>query len=168
MSRNFRLLVFLRISFPQASEYNITAISNFFANGKKSSSRKILIILFGHLWVVESTYIFAFKFTLRYLQPDIAPTICHRCQQHKRNWWQYLPPVSLIPAAILPPVSLTPVANLPPVSLTSVVNLDWRISPRIFEKIRNDPHVIFRGLGEGDSGKKTRSKKSRDTVPLNR
>ena len=26
------------------------------ANGKKSSIRKILIILFGHLWVVEETY----------------------------------------------------------------------------------------------------------------
>jgi hypothetical protein len=51
----------------------------------------------------------------------------------------------------LPPVSLTPVANLPPVSLTPVVHFDLRISPRIFEKIRNDPNVIFRGLGEGDS-----------------
>ncbi len=50
----------------------------------------------------------------------------------------------------LPPVSLTPVANLSPVSLTPVVHLDLRISPRIFEKIRNDPNVIIRGLGEGD------------------
>jgi hypothetical protein len=32
---------------------------------------------------------------------------------------------------------LTPVANLPPVSLIPVVNLELRISPRIFEKIRN-------------------------------
>ncbi len=81
-----------------------------------------------------------------------------------------LPPASLTPAANLPPVSvnntrgtggkicpgvvdtggnlssvsLTPVANLPPVSL---VHLDLRISPRIFEKIRNDPNVIIRGLG---------------------
>ncbi len=62
-----------------------------------------------------------------------------------------LPPASLIPAANLPPVSLTPVANLPPVSLTPVVHLDLRVSPRIFEKIRNDPNVIIRGLGEGDS-----------------
>jgi hypothetical protein len=52
---------------------------------------------------------------------------------------------------ILPPVSLTSVANLPPVSLTPVMHLDLRISPRIFEKIRNDPKVIIRGLGEGDS-----------------
>jgi hypothetical protein len=36
--------------------------------------------------------------------------------------------------------------NLPP-----MVHLDLRISPRIFEKIRNNPNVIIRGLGEGDS-----------------
>jgi hypothetical protein len=64
-----------------------------------------------------------------------------RCQQHKGNWWQNLPPVSLIPVANSPPVSLTPVVH----------PLDLRISPRIFEKIRNDPNAIFRGLGEGDS-----------------
>ncbi len=73
--------------------------------------------------------------------------ICHRCQQHKRNWGQILPLVSLIPAAVLPPVSLTP-----------VVHLDLRISPQIFEKIWNDPNVIFRGLGEGDSWKNLKQK----------
>ncbi len=42
--------------------------------------------------------------------------------------------------------------NLPPVSLTlEVVHLDLRKSPRIFEKIRNDPNIIIRGLGEGDA-----------------
>ncbi len=41
-----------------------------------------------------------------------------------------------------------PVANLSPVSSIPVVHLDLRISPRIFEKIRNDPKFIFRGLGE--------------------
>jgi hypothetical protein len=30
--------------------------------------------------------------------------------------------------------------HLPPVSLTPVANLELRISPRIFEKIRNDPN----------------------------
>jgi hypothetical protein len=58
--------------------------------------------------------------------------------------------------------------QLPPVSLTPVANLELRISPRIFEKIRNDPNGIIRGFGETDSRKKTRSKKSRDTVPLKR
>ncbi len=36
-------------------------------------------------------------------------------------------------------------------NLSPVVHLDLRIAPRIFEKIRNDPYVIIRGLGEGDS-----------------
>ena len=48
--------------------------------------------------------------------------------------------------------------NLPPVSLTPVVHLDLRISPQIFEKILNDPNVIIRGLGEGDSWKKPEAK----------
>ncbi len=47
--------------------------------------------------------------------------------------------------------------NLPP-SLIPVVHLDLRISPRIFEKIWNDPNVIFRGLGEDDSWKKLKAK----------
>ncbi len=76
-------------------------------------------------------------------------------------------PASLTPAANLPPVLLALVAkfaagvvdngsNLPtvsltPVSLTLVVHLDLQISLQIFEKIRNDPNVIIRGLGEGNS-----------------
>jgi hypothetical protein len=40
---------------------------------------------------------------------------------------------------------------LPPVSATPVVHLELRISPRIFEKIRNGPIGILRGLGETDS-----------------
>jgi hypothetical protein len=41
--------------------------------------------------------------------------------------------------------------HLPPVSLTPVANLELRISPRIFEKIRNDSIVVLRSLGETDS-----------------
>jgi hypothetical protein len=44
--------------------------------------------------------------------------------------------------------------HLPPVSLTPGANLELRISPRIFEKIRNEPNGILRGLGETDSCKK--------------
>ncbi len=42
--------------------------------------------------------------------------------------------------------------------MTPVVHLDLRISLRIFEKIRNDPIIIFKGLGEGDSWKKPEAK----------
>jgi hypothetical protein len=44
------------------------------------------------------------------------------------------------------PGSLIPAANLPP-----VVHLALRISPRIFEKIRNGPDGILWGWGETDS-----------------
>ncbi len=43
---------------------------------------------------------------------------------------------------------------LPPVLTTPVLHLDLRISPQIFEKIRNGPNVIIRGLGETDPCKK--------------
>jgi hypothetical protein len=69
-------------------------------------------------------------------------------------------------------VSLKPVANLPPVSTTpaelvakfaaGVVDtsgkFDLRISPQIYFKTQNDPSVIFRGLGEDDSLKKSEAK----------
>jgi hypothetical protein len=44
--------------------------------------------MLGHLWIVQITYIyiFAFKFTLRYLQPDINHIVCHRSQRHR---WQF-------------------------------------------------------------------------------
>jgi hypothetical protein len=81
-------------------------------------------------------------------------------KQHKQNWWQNMPPVSLIPVAV---------ANLTPVSLIPVVNLDLRISLRFFEKIQNGPNGILYSGAWGKLEKliheKTR-KKSRDTVPL--
>jgi hypothetical protein len=48
--------------------------------------------------------------------------------------------------------------HLPPLSLTPVANLELPISLRIFEKIRNDPSDIIRGLGETDSRKKPEAK----------
>jgi hypothetical protein len=43
-------------------------------------------------------------------------------------------------------------------SLTPVANLELRISPRIFEKIRNGPNGIIRGLGKTGSRKKPEAK----------
>ncbi len=100
----FDFWFFSWISFPQAPEYTIRAVSNFTkirgnicssrcTKWKKSSIIKVLIILFGQLWEEELTYryIFAYKFTLRSQQPDIVPIICRRC--HWRQWctltWEY-------------------------------------------------------------------------------
>jgi hypothetical protein len=38
------------------------------------------------------------------------------------------------------------------------VHLELRISPRIFEKIRNGPNGIIRGLGETDPSRKPKVK----------
>jgi hypothetical protein len=59
----------------------------------------------------------------------------------------------------LPLVSLIPVANLLPVLLIPVVHLTC-------EKIQNGPNGILWGRGGNRFMKNTRSKKSRDTVPL--
>jgi hypothetical protein len=41
---------------------------------------------------------------------------------------------------------------------TLVVHLDLRLSPQIFEKIRNGPNAILWGWGETDSSKKPEAK----------
>jgi hypothetical protein len=96
---------FFKINFPQAPEYTVRAVPNFFENSwrysqlnvchrcswhrrqmKKSSIRKLLINFIEYLCVVELTYrsIFYFKFTLRSRQSDIVFIICHRCR-----WYQW-------------------------------------------------------------------------------
>jgi hypothetical protein len=139
-----------------------TGVNDTGGKWKKSSSRKILILLFGHLWVVELTYIyiFAFKFTLRCLQPNIVIIICHRCQQHRRKFGAgvvdaggNLPPASLTPVANLPPVLLTPVVNLPPVS-TAQGKLVAKFAAGVLDtggKFAAGPNGTLWGWGETDS-----------------
>ncbi len=103
--------------------------------------------------------------------------ICHRCQRHR---WQIMATISgcrhlkvnlkakiyiyvysttqRCSNKIIKIFLLEGFFHLPPVSLTPVANLELRISPRIFEKIRNDPNCIIRGLGETDSRKKPEAK----------
>ncbi len=123
------------ISFPQAPDYSIGAVSNFFENSRRYSQLKVHHRCRWHRWQMEKI------FNLHYFfWTPLGSRVSRR--------------LSLIPAAILPPVSLIP-----------VVHLDLRISPRIFENIRNGPNGIIRGWGILIH-EKTRSKKSRDTVPL--
>jgi hypothetical protein len=74
---------------------SLTPVAN-----KKSLIRKVFIILFEHLWVVELTYgqFFSFQFPLRCKQSNIVPIICHHVTDIGGK---------------LPPVLLTPVTNLP-------------------------------------------------------
>jgi hypothetical protein len=96
--------------------------------------------------------------------------ICHRCQRYR---WQIMGTISgcshlklnlkakiyiyvnsttqRCPNKIIKIFQFEDFCHLPLVSATQVVHLELRISPRIFEKIRNGPNVILRGLGETDS-----------------
>ncbi len=117
------------------------------------------------------------RFPLRCKQSAIVTIICRRYQRQRQIYRRYrlplvaicsLPPVLLTLAAILSQVSLTPVASLPSVSTSPavppvanfppVVHLDLWISQWIFEKNRNDPNVILKGLGEGELWKKLEAK----------
>ncbi len=82
--------IFSKIRWDIRSSRFATGVNDTGGKWKTHSSRKIFIILFGHLWVVELTfiYIFAFKFTLRCLQPDIVAIICHWRRWHQ---WQICP-----------------------------------------------------------------------------
>ncbi len=89
--------------------------------------------------------------------------ICHRCQQHKGNWWQNLPPVSLIPVANLPPVSLKPAAICHQWHRWCTLTCEYL--PEFSKKFE----MILKLL-PGAWGKviheKNLKQKSRDTVPL--
>ena len=186
----FDFWFFSWISFPQASEYTFTAISNFFENSRRYSRLKVHHRCQRHRWQMEK--IFNQKNFNNFIwsplgsRGNIYINFCLQVHfQVSAAWYcsHCLPPVSTTQGELvakfaagvvdtggkfaagvvdtggnLPPVSLTPAANLPPVSLTPVVHLDLRISPRIFKKNWNDPNVIFRGLGEGDSWKKPEAK----------
>jgi hypothetical protein len=72
-------------------------------------------------------------------------------------------PTQRCPNKIIKSFQFEDFCYLPPVSATPVVHLELRISPRIFEKIRNGSVGILRVLGEMIH-EKNRSRKSRGTV----
>ncbi len=112
----FDFWFFSWISFPQAPEYTIRAVSIFFPKirGDIRSSR-------CNTGVIDT----GGKFATGINESETGGKICRRC-----CWYRWF--------------------------------LDLRIS-----KIRNGPNGIIWGWGETDSWEKTRSQKSRDTVPLN-
>ncbi len=131
------------ISFPQASDYTIRAVLNFFENSRRYSQLKVWHRYQRHRWQMEK--IFNQKNFNNFIWSPLGSRgniyINFRLQVHfqiSAAWYcsDYfvidtggkfatgvvdsggnLQPPSLTPAANLPPVSLTPVANLPPVSL---------------------------------------------------
>ncbi len=78
--------------------------------------------------MVELThiYIFAFKFTIRYLQTDIYPIVCTGVNDTGGKFAAGV----VDTGGNLPPVSLTPAANLPPVSFNNTSETGGKICLR--------------------------------------
>ncbi len=150
------------ISFPQAPEYTIRAVSNFLENSRRYSQLKV-----DH-WYQRH-----------------RRQICHRCRWHR---WQTMGIISgcrylkvNLKAKMYICVTST-IQRCPNKIINIFLIEDFFICHRcrwhrwstliceylreFFEKIRNGPNGILWGWGETDWWKKTRSKKTRDTVPL--
>ncbi len=186
------------ISFSQASDYTIRAVSKFFENSRRYSQLKVCHRYQRHRWQMEKTFkqkdFNNFVWTPLGSRVNIYIHFCLQVHFKVSGAWyccHYLPPALLTPVANFPPVSLSPVANLPPVSLTPVAKLppvsttlakmvgnfatgvvDTGGSPWLanisanFRKNSKRSKQNTLGLGGNWFMKKTRSKKSRDTVPL--
>ncbi len=173
MSRDFLLLVFSRISFPPALEYTIRTISNFFENSRRYSSQGAP--------PVSTTPVATFATNFPYDTGSKFATGVNDtggkqwdqlsdCWQLKMNLKKkiYLYANSTTqrsPKEIIKIYLFEVFFPLPPVSTIPMVHLELRISPRIFKKIQDGPYGILWGWGKLIH-KKTKRKKSRDTVPL--
>jgi hypothetical protein len=95
-----------------------TGVNDTGGKWKKSSIRKILIILFGHLWVVEDIYI-QYKFLPSSSLSGVCSLILFQVFATGVNDTGGKFAAGFVDTGgNLPPASLTPVANLPPVSTT--------------------------------------------------
>jgi hypothetical protein len=114
VSRDFLLLVFSWISFPQAPDYTIRAVLNLFEDLRRYLQLKVSLWCRWHWWQMEK--IFNQKTCYDFFWIPLGSRVSMkinfffkfilRCQQFDNcSHW-------------LPPASLTPVANLPLVSTT--------------------------------------------------
>ncbi len=118
----FDLWFFSWISFPQAPECTITAISNFFENSRRYSRLKVHHRCRWHWWQMKKIFnqknFTYFVWTPLGSTVDIYLSFCFQVY--------FKVPAAWYCCHYLLPVSLTPVANLPPVSLIPVVICHWR------------------------------------------
>ncbi len=110
----FDFWFFSWISFPQACEYTVTAISNFFENSRRYSRLKVRHRCQRHRWQMAFKQKNFNNFVWASLGSRVNIYINFCLQVHLKvsaAWYcsHYLPPVSTTPAANLPPVSLIPV-----------------------------------------------------------
>jgi hypothetical protein len=111
----FDFWFFSWISFPQASECTITAISNFFENSRRYSRLKVQHRCQRHRWqkIFKQKNFNNFVWAPLGSRVNIYLNFClqvHFKVSAARYCSHFLPPVSTTPVANLPPVSFIPVA----------------------------------------------------------
>ena len=134
----FCVWFFSWISFPQASDYNIRA----FATGIVDTGGKFATGQW-HQWQIMGTIS-----GCRHLKVNLKAKFYIYVKSSTQRCRNKIIDLFLNGGFF----------HFPPVSLTPVVHLELRISPRIFENIRNGPNGIIRGLGETDSRTKPEAK----------
>ncbi len=104
-------------SSPQASDYTIRAVSNFFENSWRYSQLKVCHRCHWHRWQMEKTFkqknVYNFVWTPLGSRVNKYVNFCFQVHFKVSAAWyccHYLPPVSMTPVANWPPVSLIPVA----------------------------------------------------------
>ncbi len=113
----FSFWFFSLTSFPQASDYTIRAVSNFFKNSRRYSQLKVCHRCQRHWWQMEKAFkqknFNNFVWTHLGIGVNIYVNFCLQVHFKVSAAWyycHYVPPVSTTPVANLLPVSLIPVA----------------------------------------------------------
>ncbi len=88
VSRDFRLLVFSWISFPQSPEYTMRAVSNFFENSRTYSQLKVCHRCQRYRWLIATGVVdTGGKFATGINNTrENGGKICHRCRWYR---WQF-------------------------------------------------------------------------------
>ncbi len=101
VSRDFLLLVFSWINFPQASDYTIRAVLNFFENSRRYSQLKVCHRCQRHRWQIEKIFnqknFYNFFWSPLGSRGNIYINFCLQVHfQVSAAWYcsNYLPPVS--------------------------------------------------------------------------
>ncbi len=143
----FRFLFFSWISFPQAPDFTVRAVPNFFENSRKSSQVKVHNRCHGGKFAAGINDTGGRFATGINNTSETGGKSCLRCRWYR---WQFATGVA------------DTGGNLPPVSLTPVVHLEKRISPRIFEFSKKFETVLM-GYS-GAVGKLTHEKNQKQKI----
>jgi hypothetical protein len=167
VSRDFLLLVFFMNQFhPRSRVFPSNSVSIFFKNSRRYSQVKV-----HHRYQRHQQQIFP-PVSLVLLPPVLTTPVANNANSYQTadNWkwtWNFFQSIFLLFYQRCPKeIIKEDFFHLPRLSLTPVVHLELRISPESFRKNSKQPYWYNKGLGGNWFMKKTRSKKSRETVPL--